>query len=456
MKNPFSLNPVALRDLRQLVRSRIVSVGLAVFPGLLFAFTMLSVSNAMSGKPREELAFGDGLGSGPFTMVSVLTCIVAALGIPFYAAIKAILETKRESVGLEFTTALTPANIVGGRMAATAILSGAAVAMAMPFFIFAYLLRGVRLQDVFLVPFEIFASGLMIFSVSLAVACRKGSVALKVILTVLLFFSATALSNVPLAITMSRHGLSEPPPALEIAAWTGAALVTALVFFRAYCASILAPPHVDGDRPFRRVVLALFLLSIPLAVIFDSKAWAIGWTWVSGALLLQYAMSPRDIPRAAKGSAPRGFVRRAVSLPFTTGAAPGLLFSSAILALAVAVFCKNADPDTSLAVCSSIAEVTFPPILAGAVLRRAKASPMAYRRATWTMAALLILVSLVSFMAAVDAIGSHAGEMLPCNLIGIARNPQEHFRTYGVLLGFSLAIVAISSADAFRKYKRPQ
>jgi len=46
--------------------------------------------------------------------------------------------------------------------------------------------------------------------------------------------------------------------------------------------------------------------------------------------------------------------------------------------------------------------------------------------------------------------------MLPCNLIGIARNPQEHFRTYGVLLGFSLAIVAISSADAFRKYKRPQ
>ena len=87
MKNPFSLNPVALRELRQLVRSKIITVGLALFPGLLFVFTMLAVSNAMSDKPPEELAFGDGLGSGPFTTASMLTGIVAVLGIPFFAAI---------------------------------------------------------------------------------------------------------------------------------------------------------------------------------------------------------------------------------------------------------------------------------------------------------------------------------------------------------------------------------
>ena len=454
MKNPFSINPVALRELRQLVRSKVVSICLAVFPGLLFVFTMLAVSNAMSGKSPDELALGEGLGSGPFTTVSILTSIVATLGIPFYAAMKAIMETKRESVGLEFTTALTPAKIVGGRMAATAILAGAAVAMAMPFFIFAYLLRGVQLQDVFLVPFCLFATGLSLFALSLSVACRKGAAAPKVILTVILFFAALVMSNVPLA--MSRHGLTEPTPALEIAAWTAVGLATALIFFRAYCAALLSPPHVDGERPFRIVVFALFLLSVPIAVFFGPEQWAVGWLWVSGALVLQSAMSPKDVPRAARGAAPRGFVRRLLRFPFTTGAAPGLLFSTLILALALSVFCQNADTDVSLAVCAAVAEVTFPPILVGAVLRRAKASPKAYKRATGVLFALLMLVSLISFMEAVDAIGGHAGDMLPCNFAGISRDPQEHFGTYGILLGFSLAIVAACSVGAFRRFKRPQ
>ena len=455
MKNPFSLNPVALRELRQLVRSKIITVGLALFPGLLFVFTMLAVSNAMSDKPPEELAFGDGLGSGPFTTASVLTGIVAMLGIPFFAAIKTILETKRESAGLEFTTALTPANIVGGRIAATAILSGAAVAMAMPFFIFAYLLRGIRLQDVFLVPFCLFASGLTIFSLSLAIACRKGPVALRIIATVLLFFMALMMGNIPfIAFGISRH--AEPPPALEVASWFAVSLAAVVLFFRAYCAALLAPPHVDGERPFRRVFFALFLLSAPLAYFYDLEAWSMGWTFVSGALMLQSAMSPRDIPRAASGAAPRGIFRRLISYPFTTGAAPGLLFSSAILAVAAAFFCKDANLDTACAFWASIAEVTFPPILVGALLRRVKASPKAYRNATCIMVALLILVTLVSIMAATDAIGNHTGDMLPCNFRGIASNPQEHFGTYGILLALSLVIIAFSSVLSFRKYKRPQ
>lgn len=445
----FSINPVALRELRQLVRSKIITVGLAVFPGVLFVFTMLSVSSAMSGKPPDEIAFGDGLGSGPFTMVSVLTGIVACLGIPFFAAVKAILETKRESAGLEFTTALTPANIVGGRLVATAVLTGATVAMSMPFFIFAYLLRGVRLEDVFLAPFMLFSSGLSLFAVSLAIACRQGAVALKVILTVLLFFFAFVLSNIPTG--------SEPPSALKLAAWTGVALTTVLVFFRAYCASLLSPPHVDGERPFRRVVFALFLLSIPLVVPFNVEAWSIGWLCVAGALTLQYAMSPRDIPRAARGSAPRGFFRRLLSFLFTTGAAPGLLLSFIIIALAGTVLSQNANQDAAFAMWSIVAEVTFAPILVGAILRRRKAPPKTFRRAAWIMIAAMVLVLAVSFMAAVDAIGNHAGDMLPCNFAGILRNPQEHFCLYGlVCITISVVTIVVSAIDAFRKYRKPE
>ena len=40
MKNPFSLNPVALRELRQLVRSRVITWSFALYPAILFGFTM--------------------------------------------------------------------------------------------------------------------------------------------------------------------------------------------------------------------------------------------------------------------------------------------------------------------------------------------------------------------------------------------------------------------------------
>ena len=108
MKNPFSLNPVALRELRQLVRSRVITWSFALYPAILFGFTMLAVATAMGKRSAEDIAFGSGIGEGPFTMVTVITGIVACLGIPFYAAMKAILATNRTGPGLEFTTTLTP------------------------------------------------------------------------------------------------------------------------------------------------------------------------------------------------------------------------------------------------------------------------------------------------------------------------------------------------------------
>ena len=458
MKNIFSINPVALRELRQLVRSKIITMSLAVFPGILFVFTMLAVSTAMRDKPPEELAFGDGLGDGPFVMVSVMTGLVACLGIPFYATMKAIMETKRDATGLEFTTALTPANIIGGRLAATAILIGATVATAMPFFIFAYLLRGIPLEQVFLVPFGLFAYGLSTFAIALSVACRQGSVAMKVITTVLLFFLLTIFSSVSqISLTIGSH--SETPSALVTTTYILLSLVATLVFFRAYCASLLSPPHVDGERPFRRVVFALLLLSSTLAFFgLDAcNAWCITWVSIAGVLLIQSALSPREIPRAARGSAPRNFFLRLFSFPFTTGAVPGMLFAFLIIAIAGGIFSLRVkDGDEILILCLVVAEVTFAPILVGAILRRKKALPRTYRFAGWIMIALLCLVSVISFMGNVHAISSDAGEMLPCNFAGISEYPLEHFRNYGILLLFSVVIVTVSSISAFRKYRKPE
>ena len=261
MKNPFSLNPVALRELRQLVRSRVITWSFALYPAILFGFTMLAVATAMGKRSAEDIAFGSGIGEGPFTMVAVITGVVACLGIPFYAAMKAILDTNRNGPGLEFTTALTPANIVGGRLVSTAILIASAVATAMPFFIFAYLLRGITLEQVFLTPLALFGYAIAMFSLSLVIACRPVAVPLRVIMTVGLFFAMTfVVPGIVTAVSVSHRHFGGAAPVEEpsyIASILGyAAILAALVLFvRAFCASQLAPRYVDADRPFRRVYL---------------------------------------------------------------------------------------------------------------------------------------------------------------------------------------------------------
>ena len=267
MKNPFSLNPVALRELRQLVRSRVITWSFALYPAILFGFTMLAVATAMGKRSAEDIAFGSGIGEGPFTMVAVITGIVACLGIPFYAAMKAILDTNRNGPGLEFTTALTPANIVGGRLVSTAILIASAVATAMPFFIFAYLLRGITLEQVFLTPLALFGYAIAMFSLSLVIACRPVAVPLRVIMTVGLFFAMTfVVPGIVTAVSVSHRHFGGAAPVEEpsyIASILGyAAILAALVLFvRAFCASQLAPrclPPAKSREPRSRMSRATY------------------------------------------------------------------------------------------------------------------------------------------------------------------------------------------------------
>lgn len=460
MKIPFSVNPVALRELRQLVRSRIVTWSFATFPPFLFGLTMLAMSSEMRDFGLQDIAIREGIGESPLAMASVVTGIVACLGIPFYSAIKAILETNRGGPGLEFTTALTPADIVGGRLAATAMLSAAAIATAMPFFIFSYLLRGVPLWHVFFIPFALFCFSLALFSLSLVIACRPIGVAQRVVLTVLLFFVMTIY--IPVAIGTIAYGSpmsstpSSSPPVWAIALGMSVLLAALLTAVRAYCASQLAPRYVDADRPFRRVMFAFFLLSSPI-VVYAWEPWCITWTAIGGILAITSALNSREIPRAARASAPRGLLGRIASFPFTTGAVPGMLFAAIIIAAAGGVHAAAAgDYEDACALWATVAETTFPPVLLGAILRKRKCEAKRFRLVTALFIAYLVAVAGLSFTASIDAIDEAYVWLIPCNYVGIADHPAEHLMAYGVLLLASAAIVAASSVSAFRGYRRPE
>ena len=411
MKNPFSLNPVALRELRQLVRSRVITWSFALYPAILFGFTMLAVATAMGKRSAEDIAFGSGIGEGPFTMVAVITGIVACLGIPFYAAMKAILDTNRNGPGLEFTTALTPANIVGGRLVSTAILIASAVATAMPFFIFAYLLRGITLEQVFLTPLALFGYAIAMFSLSLVIACRPVAVPLRVIMTVGLFFAMTFIvPGIVTAVSVSHRHFGGAAPVEE----------------PSYIASILGYA-------------------------------AIAWVVIGGILMLTSSLTSREIPRAAKSNVPRNLFGRLFSFPFATGAVPGMLFAAIIIAVAGGTYSAlETGNDHSLILWADLAELTCVPVIAGAILRSRKCDDRRFRLVTALFIAYIIAVSILSFMAEIDAIEEDLVAMLPCNFAGVAEKPAAHLTSYGLLLLFSLCVIVISSVRAFRTYRRPK
>ncbi len=461
MKNPFSLNPVALRELRQLVRSRVITWSFALYPAILFGFTMLAVATAMGKRSPEDVAFGNGIGEGPFTTVAVITGIVACLGIPFYAAMKAILDTNRNGPGLEFTTALTPANIVGGRLVSTAILIASAVATAMPFFIFAYLLRGITLEQVFLTPLALFGYAIAMFSLSLVIACRPVAVPLRVILTILLFFVMTFVVPGIVSAAFGAHHIASSAPVKEtsyIAYVTVCSVILAalVVFVRAFCASQLAPRYVDADRPFRRVVFALFVVSAPAAV-WSYQAWCITWVVIGGILTITSSLSSREIPRAARANVPRNFFGRLVSFPFATGAVPGMLFALILTSIAGGTYSALTSGDKpTLILWADLAEMTCVPIIAGAILRGKKCDERRFRLVTALFIVYIIAVSVLSFMAAIGTIEESLVSMLPCNFAGVAEKPAEHLTSYGLLIPISLVVIAVSSVRAFRTYRRPK
>jgi len=136
---------------------------------------------------------------------------------------------------------------------------------------------------------------------------------------------------------------------------------------------------------------------------------------------------------------------------------PGMLFAAIIIAIAGGTYSAlETGNDHSLILWADLAELTCVPVIAGAILRSRKCDDRRFRLVTALFIAYIIAVSILSFMAEIDAIEEDLVAMLPCNFAGVAEKPAAHLTSYGLLLLFSLCVIVISSVRAFRTYRRPK
>lgn len=172
------INPIALKELRQMVRSRMVSAGLIGY--LLVVMSTVAVVLLSS---RNELRGGvsigaQGLGQNVFGAIYFILCGLLLFAMPFYVGFRAGAERSGEHLDLQYTTMLVPRQIVDGKVTASVVLALLFASASLPFLALSYLLRGLDLIQ------ALVATGMLILA---AVACIYEALFLAVVSTSRIF-----------------------------------------------------------------------------------------------------------------------------------------------------------------------------------------------------------------------------------------------------------------------------
>ena len=458
MRPNLLFNPVALKELRQLVRSRTIIIGMILYPILLTIVSALTVSFRMQGRTKSDILLGPGLGEAPFYVAAVITGIVVCAALPLYAAFKTSSEAQKEKMGLEFVTMLTPANIISGKLLATALLMLIAIGLSMPVFTLAYLMRGVSLLQTFLMPAGLFLSGMIALCVLLFIACNKAwAPALRNIVCLIVYGIMLSF----LVAQISLFGDSPMSP-VHFRTLSAVGVLALIMICRATCAAQLSAPHLDALRPLRKTELVLYLLS-PLAWLGGDdafQAW-IGTTAIGATIIcLRAAFYPHPIPRVANLNAPRSWFGRFLTFPLTTGSVPGLVFGLRILLLAILAL--NFDDISNRQIREFFAACFEPVSLAiiiSTILRLCHAGLRGYRITAGVSLGLFAFVNSAAILRTFDLCSRSAFDILPCCFHGIthtAETADYHFTLALSLFAIAEVLLLVSYIRAFHSYRRPQ
>ena len=458
MRPNLLFNPVALKELRQLVRSRTIIIGMILYPILLTIVSALTVSFRMQGRTKSDILLGPGLGEAPFYVAAVITGIVVCAALPLYAAFKTSSEAQKEKMGLEFVTMLTPANIISGKLLATALLMLIAIGLSMPVFTLAYLMRGVSLLQTFLMPAGLFLSGMIALCVLLFIACNKAwAPALRNIVCLIVY-------GIMLSFLVAQLSLfvDSPMSPVHFRTLSAVGVLALIMICRATCAAQLSAPHQDAMRPLRKTELVLYLLS-PLAWLGGDdafQAW-IGTTAIGATIIcLRAAFYPHPIPRVANLNAPRSWFGRFLTFPLTTGSVPGLVFGLRILLLAILAL--NFDNISNRQIREFFAACFEPVSLAiiiSTILRLCHAGLRGYRITAGVSLGLFAFVNSAAILRTFDLCSRSAFDILPCCFHGItytAETADYHFTLALNLFAIAEVLLLVSYIRAFHSYRRPQ
>lgn len=247
---PLSPNPILLKELRQSVRSRLIHIsiyGLLALLLLLFGNSLLST---------QETA----IGLKTFSRTAT-TLVFFLLGIfPYHAFLRLSSEHRKDSLDLLFTTPLSPASIIHGKIQSGLTMALLFTSLAFPFLFLSYHLRGIDLAFILRFLLTLLPSTLCALSFALFMALSATHTLAKRILFAILHFSCS-LTIVGIHSSLVADHLYQywyfPLAVIPFALY-------GFFLFRALAIYTITPPTTNRAKPLRRTLIALALACLPI------------------------------------------------------------------------------------------------------------------------------------------------------------------------------------------------
>lgn len=332
------INPFTIKELRQLTRAKTISGTLVTFLFACLAICYIVPVNTGINSDTGKICF--------CFLMGLLT-LVLGIVLPANAYTRLTRErggTKGSPPDLTLLTALSPAEVIDGKIRAAIALMVLFTTAAMPFGVVAYLMHGISFAVIAQALAVIFCMSLAAVHIMLAIASLRILSALRLIIFCIMFFALSCTST-PLIFGVICDEIN--PGALEPFLLFVAAMVTLSLIFRGAAIAFLSPLVMERDKPLRQAILVstlgwlAYVLS-RVATAPDSFADTVmtydAITSIVAVILAGYA-SAQPLARSRRmitARAAMGRFKRFITWPFASGCTNAFAFAFLIAAIAAA------------------------------------------------------------------------------------------------------------------------
>ncbi|MHB1421732.1 MAG: hypothetical protein ACYC3I_00770 [Gemmataceae bacterium] len=267
------LNPIAVKELRQAVKSRIVMTALMLFLFVQLAVLLLylvygernigSAANLHAGRDIFMILQGILLG----------TCIAL---VPLYAGIRLASERSDTNVDLLFISTLRPRGIIAGKFQASVVLILLIFSACAPFMTFTYLLRGIDIPSMILVMVLDFLVVLLGTQATIFLGSVPANLGLRLLLglagigLLVALFSFTMTSAYELVALGLGSRLDTSDFWLSVAA-VASAIVAAIGLLFTCSTALISPPSFNRALPVRLWLLGFWLVTGTAAALLTNR-----------------------------------------------------------------------------------------------------------------------------------------------------------------------------------------
>jgi hypothetical protein len=327
------VNPIAVKELRQSVQSRLIPVGLVVYLIVNALILILAVMNSS----YDETSFS---GEGAFFGLLGVLFVGVIFIVPFQAGMRMASERNNTNVDLFFFTAMGPHKIIRGKFIATMILVGMLVSAALPYLTFTYLLRGVDMPTILLSIYQILLVSALVTMGAINLSCLTGNRLLQIILYVLGGFFL--LGGIDAADEIVEKILRADSWG-RVLAWETGIVLWCLMLQYLLSAALIGIPGSNRALPLRVFVTASFFGGVILAYALYFHyhedlfimLWFLGAAVLLGLSLLVAIGEPDETSRRIRAQVPRTRFSQWGAFLVYTGCPGGLLW---ILLLSMIAF----------------------------------------------------------------------------------------------------------------------